>query len=148
MNYDEYVSILDNVSDSVDEECTAVRKKCLDSNSTAPLSKWIDNRVQEYELFGYVTGSRDERSADYHIRFVLRARKGDKKKNYRVLLSRDAHGDVVRMTFSTSTPTDFVGLGFVGLDVAMDSPGVRFVLDETPNILLDKPSKLDKSSTK
>jgi len=56
-------------------------------------------------------------------------------------LSRDAHGDVVRMIFST--PTDFVGL-----DVAMDSPGVGFVLDETPNILLDKPSKLDKSSTK
>lgn len=140
MNYDEYVSILDDVSDSVDEECTAVHKKCLDSNSTAPLREWIDRRVQEYELFGYVTGSRDERSADYHIRFVLRARKGDRK-NYRVLLSRDAHGDVVRMTFST--PTDFVGL-----DVAMDSPGVRFVLDETPNILLDKPSKLDKSSTK
>lgn len=141
MNYDEYVDILDDVSDSVDEECTAVHKKCLDSNSTAPLRKWIDRRVQEYELFGYVTGSRDERSADYYIRFVLRARKGDKKKNYRVLLSRDAHGDVVRMTFST--PTDFVGL-----DVAMDNPGVRFVLDETPNILLDKPSKFDKSSTK
>ena len=140
MNYDEYVDILDDVSDSVDEECTAVHKKCLDSNSTAPLSKWIDNRVQGYELFGYVTGSRDERSVDYYIRFVLRARKGDRK-NYRVLLSRDAHGDVVRITFST--PMDFVGL-----DVAMDSPGVRFVLDETPNILLDKPSKFDKSSTK
>lgn len=145
MNYDEYVDILDDVSDSVDEECTAVHKKCLDSNSTAPLSKWIDNRVQEYELFGYVTGSRDERSADYYIRFVLRARKGDKK-NYRVLLSRDAHGDVVRMTFST--PMDSTPMDFVGLDVAMDSPGVRFVLDETPNIFLDKPSKLDKSSTK
>lgn len=147
MDYDEYVGILDDVSDSVDEECTAVHKKCLDSNSTAPLSKWIDNRVQEYELFGYVTGSRDERSADYYIRFVLRARKGDKK-NYRVLLSRDAHGDVVRMTFSTSAPTDFIDLDLVGLDVAMDSSGVRFVLDETPNILLDKPSKFDKSSTK
>ena len=29
MNYDEYVDILDDVSDSVNEECTAVHKKCF-----------------------------------------------------------------------------------------------------------------------
>lgn len=93
---EDYLDMLQNTAEEIEDECDAIRKKCNNSNSVAPLRKWFEKRVKRSDLVGYINDLELEGDSDYHVRLVLHPKKGAKK-NHKIILIRDFHGDVVRL---------------------------------------------------
>jgi len=72
---EDYLDMLQNTAEEIEDECDAIRKKCNNSNSVAPLRKWFEKRVKRSDLVGYINDLELEGDSDYHVRLVLHPKK-------------------------------------------------------------------------